>query len=102
MLTKATIAAMTIFCSTAGGAELQPYRVTVVEQIRHDITVEASGDYGARTVALLEARRTSRSNDPAWKPSPPGVFAHSREVDDFSAVKVEPLFRLDGPEVAAP
>jgi hypothetical protein len=102
MLTKAALAATALVCSAAGGAELQPYRVTVVEQIRHDITVEANADYSARTIALLEARRTSTFDNPAWRPSPPAVFAHTHEVGDFSVVNVEPLFQLDASEVAAP
>jgi hypothetical protein len=29
-------------------------------------------------------------------------LAHAREADDFAVIKVEPLFRLDAQEVAAP
>ena len=40
---------------------LRSYTITVLEQIHHEITVEASEERAARTVALLEARRTSGS-----------------------------------------
>ena len=57
----ATIAAT--FWSPAVSDELQPieYKVTVMEQVRHEITIKADKEYAARTVALLEARRTSGS-----------------------------------------
>jgi hypothetical protein len=102
MLTKATLAAMATFWSPAGAAELQSYTVTVLEQIRYDITVKANEEYAARTLALLEARRTSRLGNPAWKPAPPAILAHTCEADDFAVIKVEPLFRLNAQEVAAP
>ena len=102
MLTKATLIAMAAFWSPAGAAELQSYRVTVLEQTRYDITVDANEESAARTLALLEARRTSRFGNPAWKPSPPAILAHAREVDDFDVIKVEPLFRLGPQQVAAP
>jgi hypothetical protein len=102
MLTKATLAAMATFWSPAGAAERQSYTITVLEQIRYDITVEANEDSAARTLALLEARRTSRLDNPAWKPSPSAILAHAREADDFAVIKVEPLFRLDAQEIAAP
>jgi hypothetical protein len=56
MLTKATLIAMAAFWSPAGAAELQSYRVTVLEQTRYDITVDANEESAARTLALLEAR----------------------------------------------
>jgi hypothetical protein len=102
MLTKVTLAAIAPFWAPAGAAELQSYRVTVLEQTRYDITVDANEESAARTLALLEARRTSRFGNPAWKPSPPAILAHAREVDDFAVIKVEPLFRLGPQEVAAP
>jgi hypothetical protein len=101
-LTTATLVAMAAFWSPAGGAELQSYTVTVLEQIRYDITVDANEESAARTIALLEARRTSRFGNPAWKPSPPAILAHAREADDFAVIKIEPLFRLNAQEVAAP
>jgi hypothetical protein len=101
-LTKATLAALATFWAPAGAAELQSYTVTVLEQIRYNITVEANEESAARTLALLEARRTSRFAKPAWRPSPPAVLARTREADDFAVIKVEPLFRLDAHEVAAP
>ena len=101
MLIKATLVAMAAFWPPAGAAELQSYTVTVLEQIRYDITVDANEESAARTIALLEARRTSRSGDPAWKPSPPAVLAHAREAGDFAVIKVKPLFQLDAPEVVA-
>jgi hypothetical protein len=102
MLTKATLIAMAAFWSPAGAAELQSYRVTVLEQTRYDITVDANEESAARTLALLEARRTSRSGSPAWRPSPPAILAHAREADDFAVIKVEPLVPLNAQEVAAP
>ena len=101
-LTRAALAAMATFWAPAGAAELQSYRVTVLEQVRYDITVDANEESAARTLALLEARRTSRFANPAWKPSPPAILAHAREADDFAVIKVEPLFRPDTQEVAAP
>jgi hypothetical protein len=65
MLTKAALAAMATFWSPAGASELQSYTITVLEQIRYDITVEANEESAARTIALLEARRTSRFGNPA-------------------------------------
>jgi hypothetical protein len=73
-----------------------------LEQIRYDITVEANEESTARTIALLEARRTSRLGNPAWKPSPSAILARAGEADGFAVIKVEPLFRLDAQEVAAP
>jgi hypothetical protein len=102
MLTTATLAAMATFWAPAGAAELQSYRVTVLEQTRYDITVDANEESVARTIALLEARRTSRFCSPAWEPSPPAVVAHARESEDFAAIKIEPLVPLGPQEVAAP
>jgi hypothetical protein len=80
MLVKATLAAaISIFWSPAICNELRSYTVTVMEQIRHQITVEANEEYAARADALLEARRTSGSGNPWWKPSPPTVLAHARQ-----------------------
>ena len=102
MLTTAALAAMATFWSPARAAELQSYTVTVLEQIRYDITVDANEESAARTLALLEARRTSRFGNPAWKPSPAAILAHTREADDFAVIEVEPLFRLGTQEAAAP
>jgi hypothetical protein len=102
MLIKATLAAMVTFWPPAGAAELRSYTVTVLEKIRYDITVEANQESAARTIALLEARRTSRFGDPAWKPASPAILAHAREAGDFAVIKVEPLFRLNAQEAAAP
>ena len=101
ILTTAALAAMTTFWAPAGAAELQSYRVTVLEQTRYDITVQANEESAARTLALLEARRTSRFGNPAWNPSPPAILAHSREADGFAVSKVEPLFPLAAPTIAA-
>ena len=95
MLTKATLAAMATFWSPAGAAELQSYTITVLEQIRYDITVEANEESAARTLALLEARRTSRLGNLAWKPSPSAILAHAREADDFAVIKVRDSFRTE-------
>ncbi|MBV9288403.1 MAG: hypothetical protein JO288_11390 [Hyphomicrobiales bacterium] len=70
---------------------LMKYKVTVLEQVRHEITVKADVERAALAVALLEARRTSGSPNPAWKPSPPTVLAHVREVHDFAVTDIEPL-----------
>jgi hypothetical protein len=102
MLVIAALSALATFWSPAGAADLQSYRVTVLEQTRYDITVDANEESAARTLALLEARRTSRSGNPAWNPSPPAILAHMREADDFAVIRVEPLFRLNAQEVAAP
>ena len=65
MLVKAMLAAaISIFWSPAIRHELRSYTVTVMEQIRHQITVEANEEYAARADALLEARRTSGSGNP--------------------------------------
>jgi hypothetical protein len=101
-LTTATLAAMATFWAPAGAAELQSYTITVLEQIRYDITVDANEESAARTLALLEARRISRFGDPAWKPASPAILAHAREAGDFAVIKVEPLFRLNAQEAAAP
>jgi len=59
MLVKAALSvAISVICSPAVCDELRSYTVTVMEQIRHEITVEANEDYAARADALLEARRT--------------------------------------------
>ena len=102
ILTTAALAAMATFWAPAGAAELQSYTITVLEQIRYDITVDANDESAARTLALLEARRTSRFGDPAWKPASPAILAHAREAGDFAVIKVEPLFRLNAQEAAAP
>jgi hypothetical protein len=62
MLAKAALATViaTIW-SPAICDEVRSYTVTVVEPIRHEITVEAAEEYAARSDALLEARRTSGS-----------------------------------------
>jgi hypothetical protein len=92
MLVKATLAAaIPIFCSPAFGDELRTYTVIVMEQIRHEITVEATEAYAARTDALLEARRTSGSGKPWWEPSPPSVSAHARQADGFVVIGVNPV-----------
>jgi hypothetical protein len=92
MLAKATLAAaIPIFCSPAIADELRTYKVVVMEQIRHEITVEATEDYAARTDALLEARRTSGSGKPWWEPSPPSVLAHARQADGFVVIDIKPV-----------
>jgi hypothetical protein len=94
MVSKIALAAAiaAAFWSPAVSDELRPtkYKVVVLEQVQHEITVEADGEWAARTVALLEARRTSGSPNPAWKPSPPAVLAHVREADDFGVIEIEP------------
>ena len=87
MLTTATLAAMATFWAPAGAAELQSYTITVLEQIRYDITVDANEESAARTIALLEARRTSRFGNPAWKPS----WLHSRPGANWPRVSPAPV-----------
>jgi hypothetical protein len=74
----------------------------VLEQTRYDITLDANEESAARTLALLEARRTSRFGNPASNPSPPAILAHAREADGFAVIRVDPLFRLGPQEIAAP
>jgi hypothetical protein len=91
MLAKATLAAILIFCSPAIADELRSYKVIVMEQIRHEITVVATEAYAARSDALLEARRTSGSGKPWWEPSPPSVLAHARQADGFVVIDIKPV-----------
>lgn len=79
--------------SPADSDELRPmkYKVTVLEQVHHEITVEADEERAARTIGLLEARRTSGSPSPAWKPWPRTVLAHVHETNDFAVIDIEPL-----------
>ena len=86
--------------SPADSDELRPmkYKVTVMEQVHHDITVEADEEWAARTVALLEAHRTSGSPSPAWKPWPRTVSAHMQEAKDFAVIAIEPLPSRATPE----
>jgi hypothetical protein len=100
-LIKATLVVLAASCSPAGAAERQSFAVTLVEQTRYDITVEANEEYAARTDALMEARRTSGSCKPWWEPSPPTVIARARGAADFAVIKVEPLFQPDAAEVVA-
>jgi hypothetical protein len=91
MLAKAALATVigTIW-SPAICDELRSYTVTVMEQVRHEITVEASEEYAARADALLEARRTSGSGKPWWEPSPSTVLAHARQAGGFAVVEIKP------------
>jgi phospholipase C len=90
--------------SPAVSDELLPmkYKVTVLEQVHHEITVEVDEERAARTVALLEARRTSGLTSPAWKPWPRTVLAHEREANDFAVVDIEPLPSRATPETHGP
>jgi hypothetical protein len=98
MLFKATlVTAIATFCAPAVGDELQSYKVTVVEQIRHEITVEAEEEYAARTDAVLEARRTSASGKPWWQPSPPAILTHGQQSDGFVVIDIKRI-----PPLAAP
>jgi hypothetical protein len=90
MLIKATLAApISTFCSPAIGDELRSYTVTVMEQIRHEITVVAAEESAARADALLETRRTSGSGKPWWEPSPPSVLARARQADGFAVIDIK-------------
>jgi hypothetical protein len=111
MLVKAALAAaIAASSSPAVATDLRSYTVTVMENVRHEITVVAVEEYAARSAALLEVRRTSGSSKPWWQPSPPSVIAHARQSGDLSVIAVEPLpirpghqpgqFRLE--KVAAP
>jgi hypothetical protein len=88
------------FWSPAVSNELRPmkYTVTVLEQVHHKITVDADEECAARTAALLEARRTSGSSNPAWKPSPPAVLAHVHEAKGFAVIDIQPLPSRATPE----
>jgi hypothetical protein len=98
MLIKAMLgAAISTFCSPALCDELRSYTVTVMEQVRHEITVEAAAEYAARTDALLEARRTSGPGKPWWEPSPPSVLAHARQSGGFAVIAIEPVPSRPGP-----
>jgi hypothetical protein len=90
MLMKATLtAAISTFCSPAICDELRSYTVTVLEQIRHEITVVAAEESSARAAALLETRRTSGLGKPWWAPSPPSVSAHVRQAGGFAVIAIE-------------
>jgi hypothetical protein len=92
VLIKATLAAViSTFCSPAICDESRAYTVTVIEQIRHEITVFAAEESAARAGALLETRRTSGSGKPWWEPSPPSVLAHAREAGRFAVIAIEPV-----------
>jgi hypothetical protein len=92
MLTKATLAVAIAACwSPAISNDLRSYTVTVLEQVRHEITVEAAEEYSARSDALLEARRTSGSGKPWWEPSPPTVLAHARQSGGLAVLSIEPV-----------
>jgi hypothetical protein len=92
MLVKATLAAaIAATGSPAVSNDLRSYTVTVMEEVRHEITVEAAEEYAARSDALLEARRTSGSGKPWWEPSPPTVLAHARQASGFAVIAVEPV-----------
>ena len=92
MFMKATLtAAISTFCSPAICDELRSYTVTVLEQIRHEITVVAAEESSARSAALLETRRTSGSGKPRWEPSPPSVLTHARQAGGFAVITIEPV-----------
>jgi hypothetical protein len=92
MLVKATLAAaIATSWSPALSDDLRRYTVTVMEEVRHEITVQAAEEYAARSDALLEVRRTSGSGKPWWEPSPPTVLAHARQASGFAVIAVEPV-----------
>jgi hypothetical protein len=98
MLVKATLAAViSIFWSPVICNELRSYKVTVMEQVRHEITVEADDEYAARGDALLETRRTSGSGKPWWEPAPPTVSAHTRQASGFAVVDLTTVPTMPGP-----
>ncbi|MBV9286810.1 MAG: hypothetical protein JO288_03140 [Hyphomicrobiales bacterium] len=86
--------------SPAVSDELRPikYKVTLLEQVRHEFIIEAHDETAARTFALLEAGRTLGSRIPAWKPRPPTLLAHVHEGTDFAVIDIEPLPSLATPE----
>ena len=91
MFLKVTLTASIVtFWSPTICDESRSYMVTVLEQIRHEITVEAGAENAARTIGLLEAHRTSGSAKPSWEPSSPSVSAHGRQADGFSVIAIEP------------
>ena len=91
MIVRAALAAVAAaFWSPANSGELRRYTVTVIEEVRHEIAVQAEGEEAARTVALMEARRTAGSSHPAWRPSAPSVVTHVHKANDFSVVAIAP------------
>jgi hypothetical protein len=98
MLVKATLAAViSIFWSPVICNELRSYQVSVMEQVRHEITVEADDEYAARSDALSEARRTSGSGKPWWEPAPPTVSAHTRQASGFAVIDLTTVPTMPGP-----
>jgi hypothetical protein len=91
MLVKAMLAAAIAASSPAVSNDLRSYTVTVMETVRHEITVVAAEEYAARTDALLEVRRTSGPGKPWWEPSPPSVLAHARQSGGLAVIAIEPV-----------
>jgi hypothetical protein len=64
------------------------FKFTIAQQIRHQITVAANSENEARTIALAEARQTSRW--PGWL-APLEILAHKQAPGTFQVTAVERL-----------
>jgi hypothetical protein len=64
------------------------FKFIIAQQIRHQITVAANSENEARTVALAEARQTSR-----WRRwlAPLEILAHEQTPDSFQVTAVQRL-----------
>ena len=91
MIVRAALVAIAAaFWSPAISGEVKRFTVTVLEEVRHEVTVQAGDEQAARTVALIEARRTAGSSHPAWRPAPPSVVSHVHKANDFSVIAIVP------------
>jgi hypothetical protein len=91
MIVRAALAAIAAgFWSPATSGELKHFTITVLEEVRHEVTIQAESEDAARTIALMEARRTAGSSHPAWGPPPPSVISHVHKANDFSVVAITP------------
>jgi hypothetical protein len=64
------------------------FKLIIAQQIRHQITVAANSESEARTIALAEARRTSRRG--RWL-APLEILAHEQTPGFFQVTAVERL-----------
>ncbi len=62
------------------------FKFTIAQQICHQITVAANSENEARTVALAEARQTSR-----WRLAPLEILAHEQTLGACQVTAVERL-----------
>jgi hypothetical protein len=64
------------------------FKFTIAQQIRHRVTVAANSENEARTIALAEARRTSRWR--LWL-APLEILAHEQAPGAYQVTTVERL-----------